>query len=76
MRDRKLRFSHTKIGHIVTTCAVIQNFLIKNGFDITDLPMVQEDVPTEPLRHQDDYFYSIGTKVRNTLVSKITRNNV
>lgn len=75
LHERKLRYSHTKMGHIFTTCAVIQNFLIKNNFNITDLPMVVEDVDLlQELNFQEDNYLMVGNDVRNTLISRLTRN--
>lgn len=77
LHERKLRYSHTKMGHIFTTCAVIQNFLIKNNFNITDLPMVVEDEDVDLLQvlnFQEDNYLMVGNDVRNTLISRVTRN--
>lgn len=81
MRENALRYNHTKMGHIITTCAVIQNFLIKNHFDITDIPITAEaDDPgentlnAETLVFQDDNYLMIGNDVRNNLILKITSN--
>lgn len=72
-----MRYSHTKIGQIVTTCAVIQNFLIRNNFNITDVPMVfEEDDMFELLNFQGDNYLLIGNDVRNTLISRVTRNHL
>lgn len=79
--ERKLRYSPTKVGQIIYSCATLHNYLIANNFDIfhgidhqlLQNLMNQRNLNNIPAVQQQADFHLIGENRRNQLAEFLMR---
>lgn len=77
--ERKLRYSPTKIGHIIISCATLHNYLIANRFDV--LHGIDHQVLNNLMNHQinvnvvppQDPIREVAQNKRNQLAAFLMR---
>lgn len=75
--ERKLRYDHLSSGYVIYTCAVLHNFLIRNGYPIEN----NEPIFDESIDNFDDYDFNelellgLGQQKRDAMSQYFADNN-
>lgn len=74
IHEQKLRYTHTKAGNIISSCAVLHNFLNSRQVDI-DFDVPNQDVDIQHnTDNQNRLYLQRGKVIRNALVQSMYAN--
>lgn len=73
LAERKLRYDPLTSGHIIYSCAVLHNYLLKHNYRVDDLQPIYE----EPIEFEVSYFNDYrrqGAEMRNRMTEYFANN--
>lgn len=72
--ERTLLYSHEKCSHIIVSCVVLNNFMLKNGEHFDHEPYIVPDIPVSVTAANESHTQH-ASELRNALASQLFNNN-